>query len=134
MAVAAYWLNEHHHSALYEHTAVKHKYVPMQVLNTQLICNCVCYKCVISLLYLSMKSFLNIFLLSLLICLEMCDSIKLIKLLQGCKGLGTNKSQIVLGSEVIGLGLHLKTVVGYSALILQCLTFRLKCFTVNYLT
>lgn len=85
MAVAAYWLmNEHHHSALHEHTAVKPKYFSMQVLNTQLICNCVCYKCVTSLPYLSMKSFLNIFLLNLLICLEICDSIKLIKLLQGC--------------------------------------------------
>lgn len=123
MAVAAYWLNEHHHSALYEHRAVKPKYVPMQLLNTQLICNSVCYKCVTSLMYLSMKSCLNIFLLSLLVCLEMCDSIKLIKLLQGYEGLGTNKSQIVLGSEVIGLCLHLKTVVDYSELILQCLTF-----------
>lgn len=40
MAVAAYWLiNEHHHSALYEYTAVKPKYLPMQVLNTCYMCH-----------------------------------------------------------------------------------------------
>lgn len=88
----------------------------MQVLNTQPICNCVCYKCVTSLTYLSMKSFLNIFLLSLLVCLEISDSVKLIKLLERYQGLRANISQSMLGSDVIGVCLHLKSVVSYSEL------------------